>query len=135
MGGKNLKSVNHYKYLGAVLNTELSDGKDIQRQLRLKYCAANKLRASFSRCLNAVKNVLFHSFCTPMYAPQIWWNFRKSCMQRFRVAYNFGCRALHNLPWRPNVSSHDSSVGQVFATFFTASNSFLNTHNLCSMMF
>jgi len=34
MGGKNLKSVNHYKYLGAVLNTELSDYKDIHRQLR-----------------------------------------------------------------------------------------------------
>jgi len=34
MGGKNLKSVNHYKYMGAVLNTELSDDKDIQRQLR-----------------------------------------------------------------------------------------------------
>jgi len=34
MGGKNLKSVNQYKSLGAVLNTELSDDKDIQRQLR-----------------------------------------------------------------------------------------------------
>jgi len=34
MGGKNLKSVNHCKYLGAVLHTELSDDKDIQRQLR-----------------------------------------------------------------------------------------------------
>jgi len=33
------------------------------------------------------------------------------------------------------VCSHDSSVGQVFATFFTASNSFLITQNLCSMMF
>jgi len=118
MGGKNLKSVNHYKYLGAVLNTELLDDKDIQRQLRLKYCAANKLRASVSRCSKAVKNVLFRSFCTPMYASQIWWNFRKSCMQRLRVAYNFGCRDLHNLPWRPNISSHDSSVGQVCATFF-----------------
>jgi len=29
-----------------------------------------------------------------------WWNFRKSYTQRFRVAYNFGCRALNNLPWR-----------------------------------
>jgi len=27
MGGKNLKSVNHCKYLGAVLNTELLDDK------------------------------------------------------------------------------------------------------------
>jgi len=34
MGGKNLKSVNHYKYLGAALNIELSDDEDIQRQLR-----------------------------------------------------------------------------------------------------
>jgi len=34
MGGKNLKSVNRYNYLGAVLDTELSDDKGIQRQLR-----------------------------------------------------------------------------------------------------
>jgi len=34
MGDKNLKSVNQYKYLGAVLDTALSDDKDIQRQLR-----------------------------------------------------------------------------------------------------
>ena len=109
MGGKNLKSVNHYKYLGAVLDSELADDKDIQRQLRQKYCVANKLRASFYRGSNAVKNVLFRSFCTPIYASQLWWNFRKSCMQRLRVAYNFGCRALCNLPWRASVSSHYSS--------------------------
>jgi len=30
MGGKNLKSVNQYKYRGAVLDTELPDYKDIQ---------------------------------------------------------------------------------------------------------
>jgi len=34
IGGKNLNSVNQYKYLGAVLDTELPDDKDIQRQLR-----------------------------------------------------------------------------------------------------
>jgi len=27
-------------------------------------------------------------------------------MQRLRVAYNFGCRALYNLPWRTSVGSH-----------------------------
>jgi len=68
MGGKNLTSVNHYKYLGAVLDTELSDDKDIQRQ---KYCVANKLRASFYRGSNAVKIVLFRSVCTPIYASQL----------------------------------------------------------------
>jgi len=34
MGGENLKSVNQCKNLGAVLDTELSDNKDIQRQLQ-----------------------------------------------------------------------------------------------------
>ena len=44
-----VKSIFHYKYLGIVLDVELSDDKDFQRQLRYQYCAANKLRASFSR--------------------------------------------------------------------------------------
>jgi len=30
MGGQNVRSVNHYKYLGIVLDTELSDDKDTQ---------------------------------------------------------------------------------------------------------
>ena len=101
LGGQYVKSVDQYKYLGIVLDTELSVYKDIQGQLRYQYCAANKLRASFSRCSNAVKNVLFRSFCTLMYASQssqLWCNFRKSCMQRLRVAYNFGCRALATCP-------------------------------------
>ena len=106
LGGQCVNSVDQYKYLGILLDTELSDEKDIQRQPWYQYCAANKLRASFSRCSNAVKNVLFRSFCTTMYASQLWCNFRKSCMQRLRVAYKFGCRALYNLPWRASVSSH-----------------------------
>ena len=49
LGGQNVKSVNQYKYLGTVLDTKISDDKDIQRQLRYQYCAANKLQASFFR--------------------------------------------------------------------------------------
>ena len=44
---------------------------------------------------NAVKNVLFRSFCTSMYASQLWCDFRKAYIRRLRVAYNFGCRALY----------------------------------------
>ena len=106
LGGQYVESVDQYKYLGIVLDTELSDDKDIQRQLRYQYCATKKLRASISRCSNGVNNVLFRSFCTPMCASQLWCNFRKSCMQRLRVAYNFGCRTLYNLTWRASVSNH-----------------------------
>jgi len=55
---------------------------------------SKQLRASFSRCLNAVKNVLFRSFFTSMYAPQLCCDFKKAYLHRMRVAYNFGYRAL-----------------------------------------
>ena len=41
-----------------------------------------------------------------MYASQLWRNFREACMWRLRVAYDFGCKALYNLPWRASVSGH-----------------------------
>ena len=106
LGGQNVKSVNHYKYLWIQLDNELSDDKDIQRQLRYQYCAARKLRASFSQCSYAVRYVLFRSFSMSMYASQLWCNFRNSCMQRLRVAYDFGYCAQYNLPWRASFSIH-----------------------------
>jgi len=57
-----------------------------------------------SKAFDRVQHMKF--FETPMYASHLWCNFRKSCMQRLRVTYNLGCRALYNLPWRASVSSH-----------------------------
>jgi len=52
LGVQRVKSVFHYKYLGIILDLELSDDKDFQRQLQYKHYAVNKLRSSFSRCSN-----------------------------------------------------------------------------------
>jgi len=68
LGVLQVKYVFYYKYLGIVLDIELSDDKDSQRQMWYQYEAVNKLRASFSQCLNAVKNALIPSFCRSMYA-------------------------------------------------------------------
>jgi len=65
MGSKNLKSVNQYKYLRAVLDTELPDDKDIQRQLQYKYCEGKQAASLFSRCSNAVKMYFFIPFVRP----------------------------------------------------------------------
>jgi len=70
LGVQRVKYVSRYKYMGIVLDIELSDDKDIQRQLGYQYYAVNKLRASFSQCSNSVTNVLFRSFFTPMCASQ-----------------------------------------------------------------
>jgi len=68
LGVPKVKYVSCYKHLWIVLDIELSDDKDIQRQMRYQYEAVNKLLASFSRYSNAVKNVLIRSFCRSMYA-------------------------------------------------------------------
>ena len=65
LGGQYVNSVDQYKYLGIVLDTELSDDKDVQRQLRYQYCAANKLRACFSRCSMQLKTYFFVPFVRP----------------------------------------------------------------------
>ena len=75
LDGQNVKPVNYHKYLAIVLDTEFSDDKEIRRQLRYQHCAANKLRTTFSPCSGVVKNVFFRSFCTVMYASQLWCNF------------------------------------------------------------
>jgi len=66
LGVLTVKGVSHHKYLGIVLDIELSDDKDIQRQLRYQYYAV--MRTSFFRCSNAVKNVRFRSFYSSIYA-------------------------------------------------------------------
>jgi len=67
LGVLKVKSVSRYNYSGIVLDIELSDDKDIQRQMQYQYEAVNKLRGSFSRCSNPVKNVLIRFFCWTMY--------------------------------------------------------------------
>jgi len=71
LGGQYVNSVDQYKYLGILLDTELSDDKDIQRQLRYQYCAANKLRASFP----VVQMQLKTYFCVPFVRPYMHLNY------------------------------------------------------------
>ena len=65
LGGQYVKSFDQYKYLGIFLDTELSDDKGIRRQLRYQYCAANKLRASFSVVRMQLKTYFFVPFLRP----------------------------------------------------------------------
>jgi len=81
LGVQRVTSVSHYKYLLILLDIKLSDGKNIQRQLQYNYAvnkvhyAVNKLRSSFSRFSNLMKNVLFRSFFTSMCRSQVWCDF------------------------------------------------------------
>jgi len=48
-----------------------------------------------------VRSCMLHNY--GVISSQLWW---MRCMQGLRVAYNLGCRALYNLPFRASVSSY-----------------------------
>jgi len=106
LGVLKVKYVSCYKYLGIVLDIELSDDKDIQRQIRYQYEVVNKLRASFSHVWTQWKMHSFVPSVGPCMHHNYWCDFKKAYIPWLRAVYNFGCRALYNLPWRASVSSY-----------------------------
>ena len=68
LNSKKIILVKKVKYLGVLLENNLKDDIEINRQVRSFYYTANKLKARFSKCSTFVKNALFCSFCYGMYA-------------------------------------------------------------------
>ncbi len=59
------------------------------------------LEVSIIMCSIAVKNTLFHTFCTPMYRPytcHLWWNYTAQSFHKLKIAFNNAFRMMHNLP-------------------------------------
>ena len=106
-----IKIVNEVKFLGFVLDSYLRDDCDIKRQTRAVYCIANKLRSNFYLCSckkcssKGVKNVIYRSYCMPMYGCQLWCDFYSYNYYRIRVAYNNAYRILHNISRSSSVRS------------------------------
>ena len=71
LGDFKIRFVNKIKYLGVFLNSKLRDDEDINRQVRYLYGTANKLKICFYKCSTKIKNVLFRTYCSSMYACQL----------------------------------------------------------------
>ena len=69
----------------------------------------------FSMCSDSVKTVLFRSYCTSLYTPQLWWSYSKESIRKLNVAFN-------------NVSRHLISVSRYSSFMFAARN--LPTRNI-----
>ena len=66
------------KYLGHIINNNLTDDDDIARQKRCFYAHANVLARKFRFCSSVIKNVLFHSYCGTMYTSSLSCKFKKT---------------------------------------------------------
>ena len=104
LGTKSLQWVMEHKYLGAVISNDLSDDRDINRQIQAVYARGNVLVRNFSKCNNAVKIELFRSYCCNMYGSHLWNNYSQQAYRRIHVAYNNVFRALFHVKRGDSVS-------------------------------
>ena len=54
--------------------------------MRLLYAKSNTLLRTFSHCSSDVKVTLFQSYCTALYCPFLWSDYKKSTFSKIRVA-------------------------------------------------
>jgi len=115
LNGVRVQFLDRVKYLGVWINASLKDDDDIQRHVKLLYCAANKLRGTFDQWSPAVKNTLFRAYCMQMYACQLWSKYTQTSMKRLRAAYNNAYRIMHYIT--RNVSVRPPQVSHCVRTF------------------
>ena len=98
IGDLMLEEATQVKYLGHILNENLSDDKDIERQKRYMYAKGNILKRQFHKCSFSVKLLLFKTYCFNMYTSQLWCDFNIKSFSAFVISYNQAFRMLTGFP-------------------------------------
>ena len=105
IGSDALKYVAESKYLGFSFCDSKQDDNDILRQMRTVYAKSNTLLRTFSHCSTDVKVTLFQSYCTALYCPLLWSDYKKSTFRKIRVAFNNAYIKIFGLPKRSSASA------------------------------
>jgi len=83
-----LQYVSEFKYLGHIISNNMSDEKDIIREIRNLFFRTNLLARRFAACSFGVKIALFRSFCLCFYGIVLWSFYSKSIYNRMKSCYN-----------------------------------------------
>lgn len=83
-----IEEVSKVKYLGHFISSDRSDDEDMGRQRRQLYMQGNSILRKFHMCTWDTKITLFNSYCSPMYTAQLWWNYKKSTVNRLSISYH-----------------------------------------------
>ena len=73
--------IDSIKYLGFTFTSNNCADADILKQMRMLYCRSNRLVRLFNKCSKC-------SFCTVVYCPYSWTNYKKTTFSKIRIAYN-----------------------------------------------
>ena len=83
-----LQFVKKFKYLGHMINNELSDNDDMKREIRNLFMRTNILIRRYSNCSLNVKLTLFKAYCMCLYDAGIWKFYSASVWNKLRSCYN-----------------------------------------------
>ena len=75
LAGCKLQFVEQFRYLGHLIDSCLSDDKDIQREIKALFTRTNMLCRRFKICSLQVKLKLFRSYCMCLYDAALWSSF------------------------------------------------------------
>ena len=109
IGQEALKYISESKYLGFSFSDSKCVDCDMLRQMRSLYAKSNMLIRTFSHCSIDVKITLFQSYCTALYCPFLWTNYKKSTFSKIRVTFNNAYRKKFGLPKRSSASALNST--------------------------
>ena len=108
LNGVLVEQVDSVKYLGHFLTCELCDDIDIRRQCRVLNVRDNILCHKFHMCSVPVKLKLFTSYCSSLYTPHLWWNYKKMSVTNLQITF-------HNILKRNiGLSEYDSTSAYVY---------------------
>ena len=97
IGSDAVKYVAESKHLGFSFCDSKQDDNDILRQMRTVYAKSNTLLRTFSHCSTNVKVTLFQSYCTALYCPFLWSDYKKLTFRKIRVEFNNAYRKIFGL--------------------------------------
>ena len=111
LGENGLQFVDEFNYLGHTITSDFSDDRDILKEMRKLCYRGNCLIRKFKFCNDDVKCTLFRSFCYSLYCCSLWYNFKKSTLQRLKVSYNNIMRRLMGVPAYSSASFLFATLG------------------------
>ena len=106
-----LAFVEHFKYLGHIIDNRLNDDKDINREIKNLFLRSNLLCRRFRRCSLDVKLLLFRAFCICFYDTALWANFSTSTLSKFRSCYHKCLKYFFGYPKYSSVTTMLCELG------------------------
>ena len=99
--GDQLEIVKSYKYLGHIIEGNLSDMNDVDFRLAKFYASFNSVIRNFKHTDINTLLLLFNSYCKPVYGIALWNNrvtFSRCKFKAFEVAYSNAFKRMRGVP-------------------------------------